>query len=94
MPQPNPHSILTIIGKDRIGIVYDVSKLLAEHQINILNISQQLMGEYFTMIILMDTSRCTQSREEMLSVFVQAGEKLGLDIRMQNEALFNAMHRI
>ena len=58
MPQPNPHSILTIIGKDRIGIVYDVSKLLAEHQINILNISQQLMGEYFTMIILMDTSRC------------------------------------
>ena len=54
MPQPSPHSILTIIGKDRIGIVYDVSKLLAEHQINILNISQQLMGEYFTMIILMD----------------------------------------
>ncbi len=94
MPQPNSHSILTIIGKDRIGIVYDVSKLLAEHQINILNISQQLMGEYFTMIILMDTSRCPQSREEMLSVFAQAGEKLGLDIRMQNEALFNAMHRI
>ena len=52
------------------------------------------MGEYFTMIILMDTSRCPQSREEMLSVFAQAGEKLGLDIRMQNEALFNAMHRI
>ena len=45
-------------------------------------------------IILMDTSRCPQSREEMLSVFAQASEKLGLDIRMQNEALFNAMHRI
>lgn len=88
------NSVITVIGKDRVGIVYDVSRILAENQINILNISQQLMGEYFTMIILMDTSRCPQSREKMLSVFAQAGEKLGLDIRMQNEALFNAMHRI
>ena len=45
------HSVITVIGKDRIGIVYDVSKLLAENQINILNISQQLMDDYFTMII-------------------------------------------
>ncbi|MBH5329843.1 ACT domain-containing protein [Eikenella sp. S3360] len=91
---PHTHSVLTVIGKDRIGIVFDVSKLLAEHQINILNISQQLMGDYFTMIILMDTARCPNSREEMLRVFGEAGKRLGLDIRMQNEALFQAMHRI
>ena len=66
-------SVLTVIGKDRIGIVYDVSKLLAEHQINILNISQQLMDDYFTMIILIDTAKCPQSREEMLEIFAQAG---------------------
>ena len=87
-------SVLTVIGKDRIGIVYDVSKLLAEHQINILNISQQLMDDYFTMIILIDTAKCPQSREEMLEIFAQAGNRLALDIRMQNEELFNAMHRI
>ena len=88
------HSVLTVIGKDRIGIVYDVSKLLAEHQINILNISQQLMDDYFTMIILMDTEKCTRSRAEMLDVFAEAGQRLSLDIRMQNEELFAAMHRI
>ncbi len=88
------HSVITVIGKDRIGIVYDVSKLLAENQINILNISQQLMGEFFTMIILVDTVQCPKSRQEMLDVFAQAGKTLALDIRMQNEELFNAMHRV
>jgi len=88
------HSVITVIGKDRIGIVYDVSKLLAENQINILNISQQLMGEFFTMIILVDTAQCPKSRQEMLDIFAQASQALALDIRMQNEALFNAMHRV
>ena len=88
------NSVLTVIGKDRIGIVYDVAKLLAEHQISILNISQQLMDDYFTMIILMDTEKCRQSRAEMLDVFAEAGKRLSLDIRMQNEELFKAMHRI
>ena len=88
------HSVITVIGKDRIGIVYDVSKLLAENQINILNISRQLMGEFFTMIILVDTAQCPKSRQEMLDIFAQASQALALDIRMQNEELFNAMHRI
>ena len=44
-------SVISVIGKDRVGIVYDVAKILAENQINIVNISQQLMGEFFTMII-------------------------------------------
>ena len=88
------HSVITVIGKDRIGIVYDVSKLLAENQINILNISQQLMGEFFTMIILVDTAQCPKSRQEMLDIFAQTSQALALDIRMQNEELFNAMHRV
>ena len=87
-------SVITVIGKDRIGIVYDVSKLLTENQLNILNISQQLMGEFFTMIILVDTTKCPKTRQEMLDIFAQESQHLALDIRMQNEDLFNAMHRI
>ncbi|HEZ4691744.1 TPA: ACT domain-containing protein [Neisseria meningitidis] len=88
------NSVITVIGKDRVGIVYDVSKILAENQINILNISQQLMDDFFTMIILVDTSKCTKSRQEVLDLFVEESKKLALDIRMQNEEIFQAMHRI
>ncbi|KLT73296.1 hypothetical protein PL75_03495 [Neisseria arctica] len=87
-------SVITVIGKDRIGIVYDVSKLLAENQLNILNISQQLMDDFFTMIILVDTKKCPKSRREILDLFAEESKKLALDIRMQNEEIFNAMHRI
>lgn len=88
------NSVITVIGKDRVGIVYDVSKLLAENQLNILNISQQLMGDFFTMIILVDTSKCPKSRQEILDLFAAESQKLALDIRMQNEDIFRAMHRI
>ncbi len=88
------NSVITVIGKDRVGIVYDVSKILAENQINILNISQQLMDDFFTMIILVDTAQCPKSRQEMLDLFASESQKLALDIRMQNEEIFNAMHRI
>lgn len=88
------NSVITVIGKDRVGIVYDVSKILAENRINILNISQQLMDDFFTMIILVDTSKCPKSRQEVLDLFVEESKKLALDIRMQNEEIFQAMHRI
>ncbi|MDO4643033.1 MAG: ACT domain-containing protein [Cardiobacteriaceae bacterium] len=88
------HSVITVIGKDRIGIVYDVSKLLAENKMNILNISQQLMDDFFTMIILVDTGQCPKSRQDILHLFEEAGHTLALDIRMQDEDIFNAMHRI
>ena len=87
-------SVISVIGKDRVGIVFDVSKILAEHQINILNISQQLMGEFFTMIILVDTAKCTKTPNELAELFAQESQKLALEIRIQNEEIFNAMHRI
>lgn len=87
-------SVISVIGKDRVGIVFDVSKILAEHQINILNISQQLMGEFFTMIILVDTAKCTKTPTELAELFAQESKKLALEIRIQNEEIFNAMHRI
>ena len=87
-------SVISVIGKDRVGIVFYVSKILAEHQINILNISQQLMGEFFTMIILVDTAKCTKTPTELAELFAKESQKLALEIRIQNEEIFNAMHRI
>ena len=87
-------SVISVIGKDRVGIVFDVSKILAEHQINILNISQQLMGEFFTMIILVDTAKCTKTPTELAELVAKESQKLALEIRIQNEEIFNAMHRI
>lgn len=88
------NSVITVIGKDRVGIVYDVSKILAENQINIVNISQQLMDDYFTMIILVDTSKCAKSFPELAEFFTAESKNLNLDIRLQNEEIFKAMHRI
>ncbi|MCI7353110.1 ACT domain-containing protein [Actinobacillus porcinus] len=88
------NSVISVIGKDRVGIVYDVAKILAEHQINIVNISQQLMDDYFTMIILVDTAKCPKSFPELAALFEQESKNLALDIRLQNEEIFKAMHRI
>lgn len=52
-------AVMTVIGKDRIGIVAEVATMLAEHKVNIVNISQQLMDDYFTMIILLNAEVCT-----------------------------------
>ncbi|MDO4997033.1 MAG: ACT domain-containing protein [Neisseria sp.] len=87
-------SVITVVGKDRVGIVFDVAKILAENQVNIVNLSQQIMDDYFTMILLVNTSACTISRGQMLDVLAQASKDLHLDIRMQDKDLFNAMHRI
>ena len=88
------NSVISVIGKDRVGIVYDVAKILAEHQINIVNISQQLMDDYFTMIILVDTAKCPTSFPELAALFELESKNLALDIRLQNEEIFKAMHRI
>ena len=58
-------SVISVIGKDRVCIVYDVAKILADNQINIMNISQQLMGEFFTMIILVDAEKCSLKPTEL-----------------------------
>ena len=82
------HSVITVIGQDRVGIVYDVAKILAENNINILNISHQLM------IILVDTAQCSLSFPELATLFTEQSKILQLDIRLQNEQIFKAMHRI
>ena len=87
-------AIVTVIGKDRVGITASVCGLLAQHNINILDISQTVLEEYFTMVMLTDTSACEKSIGEMSDLLAKAGEEQALSIRIQREDIFNAMHRI
>ncbi len=87
-------AIVTVIGKDRVGITAAVCALLAQHNINILDITQTVLQDYFTMVMLVDTAACTQSIGEMSDILAQAGQEQALSIRIQREDIFNAMHRI
>ena len=87
-------AIVTVIGKDRVGITAAVCALLAQHNINILDISQTVLQDYFTMVMLVDTAACTQSIGEMSDILAKAGQEQALSIRIQREDIFNAMHRI
>ena len=87
-------AIVTVIGTDRVGITAAVCALLAQHNINILDISQTVLQDYFTMVMLVDTAACTASIGEMADLLEQAGKEQELSIRIQREDIFNAMHRI
>ena len=87
-------AIVTVIGKDRVGITAAVCALLAQHNINILDISQTVLQDYLTMVMLVDTAACTASIGEMADLLEQAGKEQELSIRIQREDIFNAMHRI
>ena len=87
-------AIVTVIGKDRVGITAAVCALLAQHNINILDISQTVLQDYFTMVMLVDTSACPVSIGEMRDILEKDGQDQSLSIRIQREDIFNAMHRI
>ncbi len=86
--------VLTIVGKDRVGIIAMVSGQLAAHGVNILNISQNILEGYFNMVMLADISGASVSLKELQSRLKAEGEKMGVDIKIQHEDIFNAMHRI
>ena len=87
-------AIVTVIGKDRVGIIAEVCAMLAERKVNVLDISQTVMQAYFTMIMLVDVSESPLPFAEMAEQLAGKGRETGLDIRMQREEIFNAMHRI
>ena len=81
-------AIVTVIGKDHVGIIADVTALLAQYGVNVLDISQTVLQEYFTMIMLVDAFA------DLARTLDEAGAQRGLQIRAQREDIFNAMHRI
>lgn len=87
-------AIVTVIGKDRVGIIARVCTVLSQQNVNVLDISQTILQGFFTMTMLVDTSEASVSLAELTAILKQTGEELGVDIRAQSEDIFNAMHRI
>ncbi|KPU43073.1 hypothetical protein OXPF_33230 [Oxobacter pfennigii] len=86
--------IITVIGNDKVGIIAGVSTLLAAKNVNILDITQTVMQDIFTMIMLVDLSKMDISFTELKDSLNSVGENLGISIRIQREDTFNSMHRI
>ncbi|MWN32320.1 ACT domain-containing protein [Gilliamella sp. Pra-s65] len=87
-------TILTVIGKDQTGIIAGISQKLYELDINILDVSQTIMDEYFTMIMLLDLTKVNISFEEAKTALIQTGDKLKVKVNLQREEIFDAMHRL
>ncbi len=87
-------AIITAYGQNRIGILGEITALVGKFQMDVRDISQKIMDEYFTMIMLVDLSKSPVSISEASKEFKKLGEKLNLIIEIQHEDVFKAMHRI
>ena len=86
--------IITVVGKDTVGIIAKIAAYLSKSQINILDISQTVVQEYFNMMMIADASASTKDFSEMSSDLAKIGEGMGLEIRCQKSEIFEMMHRI
>ena len=87
-------AIVTVMGKDKPGIIAKVSTALAENKVNIEDISQTLMQDNFTMLMLCDLENSILSLNELKTSLVELGKTIGVSIHVQHEDIFNAMHKI
>ena len=87
-------AIVTVVGKDQVGIIAGVCNTLADHGINVLDISQTIMEGYFTMMMVVDLALCAESFANLQNVLKTFGEGRGLSIRIQREDIFDAMHKL
>jgi ACT domain-containing protein len=87
-------AVVTVVGKDKTGIISKVSTFLAEKNVNILDISQTILGEYFAMIMMVDLSAAKGKLADLAEECEEMGQKIGMSIRLQHEEIFNAMHSV
>ena len=87
-------TIITVVGKDTVGINARVCTYLAENQINILDISQTIVQGYFNMMMIVDMNRTEKDFGEIVKELDRLGESIGVIIKCQKEEIFNQMHRI
>ena len=87
-------AIVTVVGKDRVGIIASVCQQLASYNVNVLDISQTVMQGYFTMMMAVDVSQSNVALPELCQMMEKNGKEMGLSIRVQREDIFEAMHRI
>ena len=87
-------TIITVVGKDTVGIIAKVCTYMADNQINILDISQTIIQGFFNMMMIVDTTRMTIDYATMIEEITKLGEDTGVQIKCQREDIFDKMHRI
>ena len=87
-------AVVTVVGKDRVGIIASVCTALAGFDVNVLDINQTVMQGYFTMMMVVEVSMCNVPLAELVTKMDELGREMGSSIRVQREDIFEAMHRI
>ena len=87
-------AILTVIGKDKVGIIAGVSNELQRLNINILDVNQTIIGEFFTMIMMLDLKLSNSKFEEIKKSLELKGKELGVDVKIQREEIFNSIYSV
>lgn len=87
-------TIITVVGKDTVGIIAKVCTYLAENQINILDISQTIVQGFFNMMMIVDTNLTDKDFGAIVDELTTLGKEIGVDIKCQKEEIFDQMHRI
>ncbi|MEE5987809.1 ACT domain-containing protein [Ligilactobacillus equi] len=87
-------AILTTVGKDQVGIIAGVSQYLAQNHINILDVSQTIMDDFFTMMMMVDVQADAPEFTQISADLKEVGQKLGVEINVRNAELYQAMHKL
>ncbi len=87
-------AVVTVTGKDKKGVIAKVSAFLAEKGINIEDVSQTILSEYFAMIMIVDMSEAKEELSVLAKECAEMGKKIGMSVYLQHEDIFNAMHSI
>lgn len=87
-------TIITVVGKDKVGIIANICTYLAKNSVNILDITQTIIQGYFNMMMIVDSNNSPKNFEELAAELEQIGEEIGVIIKTQHEDIFNKMHRL
>lgn len=87
-------AVITVVGKDQVGILANVSAECAKYNVNIVEVTQSILQEMFTMIMIVEMNHSNIPMTEFSEKLSQSGQEMNLDIRVMHEDIFNAMHRI
>jgi ACT domain-containing protein len=87
-------TVITVVGKDCVGIIAKVCTYLSNNKVNILDISQTIVQDYFTMMMIADTTAAPKDFLTLARELQQVGEEIGVEIKLQREEIFDMMHRI
>ena len=86
--------VITVIGKDRVGIIATVSNVLAENKVNIISINQNIMNGFFNMVLIAEMTDKNIKLQDLQKLLKEKGAQFNVDIKAQHEDIFNAMHTI